>query len=166
MQKRFVILLIIDSFIQMEELVHSQSVEAQAFVDAWEKKMAEFKDEAQGAEIDMMKKHEMDLGILEQDLRISLPLFVRTSPQILNIKKMIENLAKQKEFVQADQLRAQCAFLEDEEVKKAEDQKEKKIGFILTQLASKQKNELSGLKKRVATGYFELVKAREVDHQK
>lgn len=128
--------------------------------------MTEFKEEAHTAERDMLKKHETDLSILEQDLMTSLPLFVRTSPKILNIKKMIENLAKQKEFVQADQLRGQCALLEEEEVRKAEEQKEKKISFILTQLAGKQKMELSGLKKRVSTGYFELVKAREADHQK
>jgi hypothetical protein len=151
---------------ELEELAHSQSNEAQAFLDAWEKKIAEFKEEAHTAEKDMLKKHEMDLSILEQDLMNSLPLFVRTSPKILNIKKVIENLAKQKEFVQADQLRGQCEQLEEEEVRKAEEQKEKKVSFILMQLAGKQKMELSGLKKRVSTGYFELIKARETDHQK
>jgi len=150
----------------MNHVMASQHMEAEKFVEEWNDRIGEYKREAKEAEQEMMNKHNADLNALEQDLRASLPLFLRTSPKILNLKKMIDTLAKQKEFVQADRLRIQCARLEDEELMKSEEQKENKIVFILTQLASKQKNELNGLKKRVSTGYASLLKSRDTEYRK
>ena len=150
----------------MNHVMASQHMEAEKFVEEWNDRISEYKREAKEAEQEMMNKHNADLNALEQDLRASLPLFLRTSPKILNLKKMIDTLAKQKEFVQADRLRIQCARLEDEELMKSEEQKENKIVFILTQLASKQKNELNGLKKRVSTGYASLLKSRDTEYRK
>ena len=150
----------------MNHVMASQHMEAEKFVEEWNDRIGEYKRVAKEAEQEMMNKHNADLNALEQDLRASLPLFLRTSPKILNLKKMIDTLAKQKEFVQADRLRIQCARLEDEELMKSEEQKENKIVFILTQLASKQKNELNGLKKRVSTGYASLLKSRDTEYRK
>jgi hypothetical protein len=151
---------------ELNQIERAQCAELDLFNDQWNIKVIQYREEAELAEKEMIVKHEADLGALEKDLIASLPLFVRTSPKILNVKKMIDTLAKQKEFVQADKLKAQLAMLEEEEFRKSEDQKEKKVIHILMQLASKQKNELAGLKKRAATGYAELLKARDGEYQK
>jgi len=141
----------------------AQEVEITQFLNTWEAKIAEYKNEAQLAEQDMMNKHQSDLLALEQDLRLSLPLFVRTNPKILNLKKMVEVMAKQKEFVQAEKIKSQITILEDFELRKCEEQKEQKIIYILSQLAGKQKNEINGLKKRVSAGYASLLQARDTE---
>jgi len=163
---RFSNRVLVTFFFKMNQVVVSQNIEIEKFNEDWDIRIREYKKEVQSAEHEMMNKHNADLNALEQDLRASLPLFLRTSPKILNLKKMIDTLAKQKEFVQADKLRIQCARLEEEELMKSEEQKENKIVFILTQLASKQKNELNGLKKRVSTGYASLLKSRDSDYRK
>lgn len=150
----------------MDKLVGVQNTELQQFIETWDKRITEYKQEAHMVEQEMIKKHDMDLSNLEQDLRISLPLFVRTSPKIVNIRKMVETLAKQNEFVQAEKLKAQLSMLEDEELRKSEEQKEKKLMFILMQLASKQKNELAGLQKRISTGFLELLKSKDLEYQR
>ena len=133
------------------------------FIEAWEAKIGEYKNEARIAEQDMMDKHQSDLIALEEDLRLSLPLFVRTNPKILNLKKMVEVMAKQKEFVQAEKIKSQIILLEEFELRKCEEQKEQKIMHILSQLAGKQRNEINGLKKRVSAGYASLLQARDTE---
>jgi len=148
---------------EIDQVLTAQDVEVTQFIEAWEGKIAEYKNEAKIAEQDMMNKHQSDLYSLEQDLRLSLPLFVRTNPKILNLKKMVEVMAKQKEFVQAEKIKSQINLLEEVELRKCEEQKEQKIMYILSQLAGKQKNEINGLKKRVSAGYASLLQARDTE---
>jgi len=148
---------------EIDQVLAAQDVEVTQFIEAWEAKIAEYKNEAKIAEQDMMNKHQTDLYSLEQDLRLSLPLFVRTNPKILNLKKMVEVMAKQKEFVQAEKIKLQVALLEEVELRKCEEQKEQKIMYILSQLAGKQRNEINGLKKRVSAGYASLLQARDTE---
>lgn len=128
--------------------------------------MEEYEVEAQAIEEQMLEKHKKDFIMMEEDLRNSLPIKPKTTPQHLNYKKVLENLSRQGEFVEAHKMKVLCENLEREEINKAKDERENKIRFILNQLVGRQQSEIKVLMKRVEAGRSELIKARQIELEK
>ena len=128
--------------------------------------MEEYEQEAQSIEEQMLEKHKKDFILMEEDLRNSLPIKPKVTPQHLNYKKVLENLSRQGEFAEAQKMKILCENFEREELNKAKEERENKIRFILNQLVTRQQNELKVLMKRVEAGRNELIKARQQELEK
>lgn len=128
--------------------------------------MEEYEEEAHNIEEQMNDKHKKDYNTMDEDLRNSLPIKPKVSPQHLNYKKVLENLARQGEYVEAQKIKVMCEVLEKEEIARAKEERETKIKFILNQLITRQQSEFKVLKKRVEAGRSELVKARQLEFDK
>lgn len=63
----------------------------------------------------MAREHQADLEFLRMDLEASLPKQFKASVEVLNLRKMMENLAKQKKYKDAHQLQTRAQKLEDTE---------------------------------------------------
>ena len=147
----------------MEE---TQSAEFQNFNEFWDKKIQEYEEEAEKIEAQMLQKHKNELTNLETELTQSLPLKLKISPQRLNYLKIIDNLAKQKEYAEAHKIKLIADALENKERDEALQQREFKIKNMLTQTQYKHHQEIQVLQKRRGTARDELNKNRSIELEK
>ena len=66
----------------------------QKFESFWVKKLEDYEGEAHHIEEQMIEKHKQDVIDVDSDLRRTLPIRPKTTPQHLNYKKVLDNLAK------------------------------------------------------------------------
>ena len=147
----------------MEE---TQSVEFQNFNEFWDKKINEYEDEAEKIESQMFEKHKNELTTLEAELTQSLPLKLKISPQRLNYLKIIDNLAKQKEYGEAHKIKLIADALESKERDEALQLREFKIKNMLNHTQYKHYQEIQVLQKRRGTARDELNKNRSIELEK
>lgn len=130
------------------------------FNEFWDKKMEEFNVDAAKLEEDVIKKHKEDLMKFEQELSIEIPAKPKDSSELLNLRKIEQQLAKQKEYIEAYQVQQKCLHLEKNENEKWSDVRKQKIKNNLQQLKLKQQNELAAIRQKIDVGKEEQVKAR------
>ncbi len=92
---------------------------------------------------------------LRNSLEQQLPPKPKLSPELLNLKKIQESLAKQKDYAEAHKVQQRAFELEKQEQGKYEAAREQKIAAKESQLAQKQNIELQALKKRIASSVDE-----------
>jgi hypothetical protein len=64
--------------------------------------------------MELEAKHRQDQDILRQDLEKNLPLKNKDSSELLNLKKMEEHMAKQKNYVEAHKVQARIQAMDKE----------------------------------------------------
>jgi len=151
---------------QIEEraqLEHEHIEEFKEFNNFWDKRMSEFDEQAQAIEEQMIVRHQEELGRFTEELDIATPLKPKDSPELLNLKKIQQSLAKKKDYIEAHKVQQRCMKLEKEETDKWLLIREKKILNQRAQLEQKHFNELNALRKRIMTGQDEQRKARSLE---
>jgi hypothetical protein len=124
--------------LKINQVIDSQNLEIDKFNQFWNNKLDEYEREAANIEEQMLEKHKKDFIMMEEDLRNSLPIKPKVSPQHLNYRRVLDNLAKQGEYNEAQKIKVICENFEREEVGKAKEERENKIRFILNQLVTRQ----------------------------
>jgi len=71
--------------------------EFKEFNEFWDKKMEEFNEQARTIEEQMIYRHQEEMTKFIEELDMSIPTKPRDSAEILNLRKMQQILAKQKE---------------------------------------------------------------------
>jgi len=137
--------------------------EFKEFNEFWDKKMEEFNEQARTIEEQMIYRHQEEMTKFIEELDMSIPTKPRDSAEILNLRKLQQILAKQKDYIEAHKIQQQCMKLERQEVEKWATVREQKIRNQKAQLEKKQNNELNAIKKRIVTGQEEQRKARSLD---
>jgi hypothetical protein len=107
-----------------------------------------------------MLRHQDEVVKFEEELQKALPARPKDSSDVLNLKKIEENLARQKEYLEAHKVQQKCFEKEREETEKWGVVREQKIKNQLNQLLQKQQQELSALRKRIASAQEEQTKTR------
>jgi hypothetical protein len=151
---------------EMEILMVSQVNEMNEFNEFWDQKVKEFEEQASSVENEMLLKQKHSLIIKEDELRRGITMKRRASSQYLSYRKSFENLVKQKEFVEAERIKAVCEEYERAELSKAYNEKEYKIKASISLLDQKHKNELNVLRKKLSTKREELMRARVSELEK
>jgi hypothetical protein len=64
--------------------------------------------------MELEAKHRQDQDILRQDFEKNLPLKNKDSSELLNLKKMEEHMAKQKNYVEAHKVQARIQAMDKE----------------------------------------------------
>ena len=95
-----------------------------------------------------------------------LPKQWKASAELLNLRKIQNNLAKQKNYQEAHVVQAKASDLEDKERSQFMIDVHKKILASEAHLMSKQTNEMNALKKKLEGRMNERLKVREVEHNK
>ena len=67
------------------------------FNEFWDSKMAEFNDQARAIEEQMIQRHHEEMGQFLEELEMSITTKPKDSAEILNLRKIQQTLAKQKE---------------------------------------------------------------------
>jgi hypothetical protein len=90
----------------------------------------------------------------------------KCSAELLNLRKIQEQMARQKNYQQAHQVQVRAQELEEKEREQYMVDVHKKILASEANLMQKQGNEMAALKKRLEAKMNELLKMREVEHNK
>lgn len=146
--------------------MESQVKEMNAFNEFWDQKIDEFEQEACNIEAEMLERHKEEAVSVEEELRRVVPMKKKMTTQHLNYKKALETLVKQKDYIEANRMKALCDQLEKAEISKAYQEKEQRIKFFMSQLEHRHKNELNVLRKRIGTGREELLKGKVLELEK
>lgn len=150
-------------FIEKQQIEEEHMSEFNEFNEFWDKKMAEFNEQAAAIEEQMMLRHQEEMRKFLEELEMSIPTKPRDSAEILNLRRIQQTLAKQKDYIEAHKIQQQCMKLERVEMEKWHNVREHKMRNQKIQLENKQTNELNAIRKRILTGQEEQRKARSLD---
>jgi hypothetical protein len=148
---------------EKQQIEEAHLAEFNQFNDFWDKKMMEFNEQAQQIEEQMLNKHHQELTKFLEELDTNLPVKPKDSVELLNLRKIQENLARQKEYIEAHKIQQKCTSLEREENDRWIQLRDLKIKNQRQQLEMRQSNEITALRKRIATGQDEQRKARSIE---
>ena len=93
-----------------------------------------------------------------------MPLVFKQSAELLNLRKIQTNLAKQKDYQEAHQVQQKGNELEEKERQQFMDTRHKKILAAEAKLMQKQQNEMNALRKKLENKMNEYLKKREQEH--
>jgi gamma-glutamyl phosphate reductase len=99
-------------------------------------------------------------------LEATLPAKYKQSVELLNLRKIQDQMAKQKNYQQAHQVQVRAQELEEKEREQYMVDVHKKILASEANMMAKQANEMAALKKKLEAKMNERLKMREVEHNK
>merc|ERR1719197_763561 len=137
-------------------------LEFQQFNIIWDKKMAEYEQHAADLVEAMKERHAAELRDFQGALlqRQQRPKFSR---ELLNLRRIQEHLAKQKDYTEAHKIKLKCDALESWELEKWKNQKQQEMFQREAKFKHSKQGELLALQKRIQTGREEQKKQRELD---
>ncbi|KAJ8613954.1 hypothetical protein CTAYLR_008784 [Chrysophaeum taylorii] len=137
-------------------------IEFQQFNMIWDKKMAEYEQHAGELVEGMKDRHATELRDFQSNLlqRQTRPKFSR---ELLNLRRIQEHLARQKDYTEAHKIKLKCDALEAWELEKWQNSKQQEMYQREAKFKQQKQQELVALQKRVQTGRGEQKKQRQMD---
>ena len=134
----------------LQELHQEQQEKLQAKKEANEEQVSK-----------QMEEHQQQLEELAQNLEENLPQQPKMSSEYLNLKKIEENMVKQKKFGEAHQIQQQAIQLEKEELQKHLQWRQKKIVTEQQKLMQQQNVVIASMRKKFEAQEFEEYRSFE-----
>mmetsp|Transcript_10597 Transcript_10597/g.20948 ORF Transcript_10597/g.20948 Transcript_10597/m.20948 type:complete len:267 (+) Transcript_10597:77-877(+) len=138
-------------------------LEFQQFNALWDKRMAEFEQKSADLEEAMKERHGTELMEYIRNAQSEPLRKPKFSKELLNLRKIQQTLAKQKEYAEAHKIKLKADNLEAFELEKMRNQHQMKLSNVVEKFKAKQTSELQALRKRVQTGREEQKKQRQLD---
>eukprot|EP01043_Picozoa_sp_COSAG02_P027673 COSAG02_NODE_1644_length_11524_cov_76.342232_4_plen_250_part_00 len=139
-------------------------LEFQQFNAAWDKKFEDYEHKAAELEEKMRERHQGEVmefqSKVAEQMQNARPKF---SKELLNIRRIQETLAKQKEYAEAHKTKMKADLMEAEEMERFRETQSTKNLSRERQYLGKQQQEISALRKRIQTGRDELKKQRQME---
>ena len=137
-------------------------LEFQQFNMVWDKKMTEYERHAEELVEAMKERHAAELRDFQSNLlqKQQRPKFSR---ELLNLRKIQEHLAKQKDYTEAHKIKLKCDALEAWELEKWQNSKQQEMFQREAKFKHQKQQELIALQKRIHTGREEQKKQRQMD---
>merc|ERR1719199_34435 len=128
----------------------------------WDKKMTEYERHAEELLEAMKERHAAELREFQRKLlgKQQKPKFSR---ELLNLRKIQEHLAKQKDYTEAHKMKLKSDALEAWELEKWRNLKQQEMFQKEAKFKHRQQQELLALQKRIQTGREERKKQRQMD---
>ena len=114
----------------------------------------------------MICRNQQEQPKILEEIRQNFPIKPKSTPEMLNYKKILGHLAKQGEFAEAHKIKKLLEELEERERQSANMAREHKINLISNQINQRHSAELAALQKRIDTGREELLKAKKLESDK
>lgn len=137
-------------------------LEFQQFNQVWDRKMEEYERNVEELVVNMREKHKSELLGFQQKLleKQQKPKF---SKDLLNLRRIEEHLARQKDYNEAHKIKLKADALEAWELEKWKNQKEQEMLQREVTFKQRQRQDLDALLKRIQSGREEQKKQRQVD---
>lgn len=147
----------------LAELEESHIQEFNNFNEEWDKRMNQFQVHSAQLIQSLEEKHEEEIKNHRTQLEEKMGEHFKKSPELLSLISMQKNLAKQKEYQEAHQIQIKAQELENKELNKYYQEREKKIVGLENKLIKKQEQEMESLRKRIIAGENEQKKQRALE---
>ena len=138
-------------------------LEFQQFNALWDKRMAEFEQKSADLEEAMKERHGTELMEYIRNAQSEPLRKPKFSKELLNLRKIQQTLAKQKEYAEAHKIKLKADNLEAFELEKMRNQHQMRLSNVVEKFKAKQTAELGALRKRIQTGREEQKKQRQLD---
>lgn len=136
------------------------------FNNYWDAKFHEYAEESERLEGEALQRHRLEGGEFGEVVEHSIPTSKRETSEIINLRRVEEQLARQEDYVGAHKTQRQIADLERRENGKWAVKRSSKIRNLLAQLQGKQEVELSALRQKITQGHEEQRKLRYLEEEK
>lgn len=138
-------------------------LEFQQFNIVWDKKMAEYERHSEELKEAMKERHVAELGQFQQKLLSALQKQPKYSKELLNLRKIQDHLARQKDYAEAHKIKNKADQLEAWEVEKWKNSRQQEMYAKEAKFKHKQQMEWQALMKRIQSGREEQKKQRQLD---
>eukprot|EP00347_Sterkiella_histriomuscorum_P016858 403351580 len=147
---------------QMED---AQMNEFQNFNQSWDQSIAQKEQEYQQLAQQLEQEHTQDLEKNRIDLEQKIPQIFKASSELLNLKRIQDQLARQKEYAEAHKVQLQIQSLEREEQEKYVQVRNRKIVSAETLLIQKQQQQMYAFRLKFESSITDMRKRRDQDSQ-
>jgi len=137
-------------------------LEFQQFNLIWDKKMAEYELHAEELVEAMKERHSAELRDYQRKL-MGKQIRPKFSKDLLNLRKIQETLAKQKDYAEAHKIKLKSDALEAWELEKWHSERQQDLLQKEAKFKFNKQQELLALQKRIQTGREEQKKQRHLD---
>ena len=137
-------------------------LEFQQFNQIWDKKMAEYELHAEELIEAMKDRHSSELREFQRKL-MAKQIRPKFSKDLLNLRKIQDTLAKQKDYAEAHKMKLKGDALEAWELEKWHSQRQQDLLGREAKFKVAKQSELLALQKRIQTGREEQKKQRHLD---
>ena len=151
---------------EREEVEQAHIMEYQEFNKNWDDTLAQIEMQDQQAIQGLEERHVRELEQNRQELEQKLPMTFKQSAELLNLRTIEQQLARQKQYADAHQVQVKAQMMEQEESEKNMQMRHKKIVSVEAKLITKQQNEMNALRKKIEAAMNERLKQRENEHNK
>ena len=138
-------------------------LEFQQFNLCWDKKMQEYEQHAKELVEAMRERHKKELTDWQKKMIATSQKKVKFSKELLNLRKIQDCLARQKDYKEAAKMKARADNLQAWELEKLGNQRQQQMYQKEARFKQRQKNEMAALIKRIQTGREEQKKQRQLD---
>ena len=138
-------------------------LEFQQFNIVWDKKMAEYETHANNLVETMKRRHAEELANFQKFMIEKISNKPKFSKELLNLRRIQETLARQKDYKEAHRIKLRADQLEAWELEKLRNTTQQGMYSKEAQFRRRQANELLALNKRIQTGRDEQKKQRQQD---
>ncbi|CAI2376064.1 unnamed protein product [Moneuplotes crassus] len=145
------------------ELEETHILEFNNFNQDWDKRMNAFQVHSSTLIKDLEQKHINKHEEWKEKLDERIPIKFKPSSELLNLRRIQINLAKQKEYKEAHQVQIRAQKLEKEEQASYNEDRNGKIMKSEEKLFQQQDNEMEALRKRIIAGENEQKKQRALE---
>eukprot|EP01064_Diplonema_japonicum_P005247 TRINITY_DN1353_c0_g1_i1.p1 TRINITY_DN1353_c0_g1~~TRINITY_DN1353_c0_g1_i1.p1 ORF type:complete len:286 (+),score=91.08 TRINITY_DN1353_c0_g1_i1:60-860(+) len=150
-----------------QDITERQRLEMLTFTKMWEEKLEEY--ERQAKEIITHVKNRQNSEYKEQEDIIKIQLMnkrPRFSKQVLQMREELERMVRQKEYLNAENIKRNLLPVEEEEVKRFDEQLSNTFAKKTELLKKQYRNEINALKQRIKLGREELLAHRKQDFER
>lgn len=145
------------------ELEETHILEFNNFNQEWDKRMNDFQMHSSQLIKALEEKHIAQHEEYRASWEEKVPVKFKPSPELLNLRRIQVNLAKQKEYAEAHQVQVRAQKLEKQEHERYMEERAIKIENMENKLFQKQENEMEALRKRIIAGENEQKKQRALE---
>lgn len=132
----------------------------------WGKEVEQFEAQSQELESSMRERHALEFREFQRALESEPKKHPKFSRELLNLRKIQETLAKQKEYTEAHKVKVRADAMEDWELKKLEHDDQTHVDKRLQQFRHQQAQEYAALHKRLARERQEMLTQRQSDYDR
>ena len=149
--------------LQIEE---SHTNEYQLFQQEWDQRLSQKEQEHMQLIQQLDERHQKELEDNRNELDQRVPVNFKHSSELLNLKKIQDQLVRQQEYAEAHKVQAKIIELEKEEQIKYGQVREKKIVAAETLIIQKQQQQMNALRKKCENTLHEERNERDDQHNK
>ncbi|KAL4459966.1 hypothetical protein ABPG74_003492 [Tetrahymena malaccensis] len=151
---------------EINEIQKAYLEEMDQFNSFWDKKVFDYDENSSKIEKELISKQEVEMDSFINDLEKSLDIRPKDSTELLNLRKVEAELAKNEDYMQAHVIKQKIFQVERDEMEKYQFERQKRMKNLISQLKVKHTTELKALQKRIQAGKEEQVKLRSIEFER